>query len=118
MSSQWVKSMRFKIHAVCGLTIDNRMSFVIIGGMENTHKTSSDPKALLSLRSAARELGVNSTWLSGHLAALKVKLTPIGRTLAVSRHDLKRVQIPVKVTERETIPPLQANQEYVSITET
>ena len=50
----------------------------------------------LSLREAARELGVNRTWLAGHLAALSIPLMPVGKSLAVRREDLKRVKRPVQ----------------------
>jgi len=47
----------------------------------------------LSVRQAAKELGVNRAWLAGHLSALGL-LTPIGKTLAVHRKDLRRVKTP------------------------
>jgi hypothetical protein len=46
----------------------------------------------LSLREAAIELGVNRSWLKGHLEALNIPLLAVGKTLAVKRDDLKQVK--------------------------
>lgn len=46
----------------------------------------------LSLTEAAKSLGVNRTWLKGHLAALQIALVPVGKTLVIRREDLKRVK--------------------------
>ena len=56
--------------------------------MDNQHE-------YLSLRKAAQELRVNRAWLAGHLSALGL-LTPIGKSLAVRRKDLKRIKPPIK----------------------
>ena len=46
----------------------------------------------LSLRDAAKYLGVNRTWLAGALAALSIPLMPLGTAKVVKRTDLERVR--------------------------
>lgn len=50
----------------------------------------------LSLREAAKELGVNRTWLAGALSSLEVPLMPLGQSKAVRRSDLARLKLPAR----------------------
>ncbi len=46
----------------------------------------------LSLRQAAKELGVERRWLKGHLAALNIPLMPLGPSLAIKRDVVDRIK--------------------------
>jgi hypothetical protein len=90
---------------VATLTFCNVPTFPIdelsISPYADNMETTLPTTEYLSIRQAAEELGVNRTWLSGHLAALKVPLMPIGKSLGVRRKDLKRVIVPVKEDTHE-----------------
>lgn len=62
--------------------------------MANQVARNKDDDDSVSIREAARTLGVNRTWLSGYLRGRGIRLVPVGSSLGVRRRDLRLVRVP------------------------
>ena len=55
--------------------------------------------SLMSIRQAAKVLGVNRVWLSAYLEGRKVRLVQIGPSLCIQRSEVEKIRLELESEE-------------------
>lgn len=67
--------------------------------VQTTEKAKAE--SLLSLRQAAKVLGVNRYWLSGYVVGLGIDLVSLGPSIGIRRSDLEKIKLKLESREQK-----------------